>query len=190
MPGAPEPRLCLDFINTEGVARNSPPDRLASFDLFSDWAARYGVGPFRAPEGRKADAFLSRARELRETLFRIFAAVTEGAEPEADDLQRLNEALAGAASRLRLGPGEDGLTWGLERDPKRPDEALDRVALSAAGLVTSDRLGRVKQCASETCGWMFLDESRNRSRRWCDMSDCGNRAKARRYYHRHAGEDG
>ena len=63
---------------------------------------------------------------------------------------------------------------------------LGPVARSAAELLTSDRLDRLRQCESEKgCGWLFVDGSRNRSRRWCDMSDCGNRAKARRFHRRH-----
>jgi predicted RNA-binding Zn ribbon-like protein len=62
---------------------------------------------------------------------------------------------------------------------------LCAVALSAAELLTSDRVDRVRECASETCSWLFLDGSRNRRRKWCDMASCGNRAKARRYYARH-----
>ncbi|MCB0153982.1 MAG: CGNR zinc finger domain-containing protein, partial [Anaerolineae bacterium] len=55
---------------------------------------------------------------------------------------------------------------------------------SAAELLTSDRLNRVGQCAGESCGWLFLDTTRNHSRRWCEMEHCGNRAKAKRHYRR------
>ena len=65
------------------------------------------------------------------------------------------------------------------------DGILWRILWEAADLLTSDRLAQVKLCAGEDCGWLFLDASRNQSRRWCSMSDCGNRAKAKRYYRRH-----
>jgi predicted RNA-binding Zn ribbon-like protein len=65
------------------------------------------------------------------------------------------------------------------------DQMLWPVARSAAELLTSERAGRVRECASETCSWLFLDGSRNGRRKWCDMASCGNRAKARRYYARH-----
>jgi len=58
------------------------------------------------------------------------------------------------------------------------------VVHDAAGLLTSEKLDRVEECADDRCGWLFLDVSRNRSRRWCAMEDCGNRAKARRHYKR------
>jgi predicted RNA-binding Zn ribbon-like protein len=55
---------------------------------------------------------------------------------------------------------------------------------AAADLLVRGEPERIKTCGSATCGWLFLDLSRNRSRRWCDMKDCGNRAKARRHYAR------
>ena len=61
---------------------------------------------------------------------------------------------------------------------------LWRLAVDASDLLTSTDLDRVRECSGDTCSWLFLDRSRNRSRRWCDMADCGNRAKARRHYSR------
>jgi predicted RNA-binding Zn ribbon-like protein len=58
------------------------------------------------------------------------------------------------------------------------------VVRSIPRLLTSPEAGRVRQCESETCAWLFLDQSRSRSRRWCDMKVCGDRAKARRHYER------
>jgi predicted RNA-binding Zn ribbon-like protein len=54
------------------------------------------------------------------------------------------------------------------------------LARSAADLLTSEQHAYVRQCASEECTWLFIDRSKNHSRRWCDMGDCGNREKARR----------
>jgi predicted RNA-binding Zn ribbon-like protein len=62
------------------------------------------------------------------------------------------------------------------------DWILNPLIRSAADLLVSDELKRVKRCGDPACGWLFLDTSRNKSRRWCDMSDCGNRAKASRFY--------
>src|SRR5690606_34555848 len=69
------------------------------------------------------------------------------------------------------------------------DQVLWPVAVSAAELLTSADRERVKECAADTCNWLFLDMSRNRSRRWCDMKECGNRAKARRFYKRQRAAD-
>lgn len=184
--------LCLAFINTEGVERNSPPDRLENLDLFLEWAAREGVVEAeRTTEisralGRRrgVDDLLDRARVLREALYRIFSAIAADRQPPEDDLAIVDRYLEQALPGLRLGRDDGRFGWRLAA-PTRPDEILLPIALSAADLLCSDRLDRVKECGGETCSWMFLDESRNRSRRWCDMSDCGNRAKARRYYRRH-----
>ena len=56
--------------------------------------------------------------------------------------------------------------------------------LNQPGPLTSEELDQVRECAGNTCGWLFVDMSRNHSRHWCDMRDCGNRAKVRRYYQR------
>ena len=190
--GVAEARLCLDFVNTEGTARNDPPERLGSLELLLDWAVAKGA---LAEAGRElqasaelaaatADALLGRARELREALYRIFKAHLAGGTPDPDDLTVLDRELAAAVTHLTLAWTEAGARWTWRRPPPGLEGILWRVAASAADLLGSDKLDRVKECDSATCSWMFVDESRNRSRRWCDMADCGNRAKVRRYHQR------
>ena len=89
-----------------------------------------------------------------------------------------------APARDALSARDGGFAWaaGAPGTPLR--RPLWPVLWSAADLLTSDRLARVRSCGDPRCGWLFLDTSRNRSRRWCDMADCGNRAKARRHYAR------
>jgi predicted RNA-binding Zn ribbon-like protein len=107
--------------------------------------------------------------------------------PDQDALLTLNRELSGALSRLRVAPAAgDSYVWTWERDGvdgSRPplERPLWPMARSAAELLTSSKLDRVKVCAGEGCGWMFLDESRNASRRWCDSRDCGNRERVRRH---------
>ncbi|MBI4413448.1 MAG: CGNR zinc finger domain-containing protein, partial [candidate division NC10 bacterium] len=74
--------------------------------------------------------------------------------------------------------------WRWTGDGQRLDRMLWAVTRSAADLLTSGELAAVRECEAETCAWLFMDRSRNRSRRWCDMKACGNRAKARRHYER------
>ena len=185
------PRLCLDFVNTEGLDRNSPPDRLDSLGAFLDWAtsrglldeARAGALP-SAGDSATAD-FLAGAREVREALYRIFSSVASEGEASDGDLELLGRHLADALPSLRLERRGDTFEWALPPGAPLPEALLWPIVLSAADLLRSDRLERVKECAGDTCSWMFIDTSRNRSRRWCDMSDCGNRAKARRFYRKH-----
>lgn len=193
--GVAEPRLCLDFVNTEGVERNSPPDRLESLELFLEWAIRNGLADAertgdlrRGSTPETIESFLGAARRLREALYRIFSGIARGEGSRTADLTVLDRHLRSALRRLRLRAGDGGFRWSVAEPPARLSELLWPVALSAADLLRSDRLERVKECDGETCSWMFIDESRNRSRRWCDMADCGNRAKARRFHRRHRGD--
>jgi predicted RNA-binding Zn ribbon-like protein len=133
---------------------------------------------------REAEETLSQARALREAIYDIFSAEAAGARPHDNDLAALNTALVGALAHARLVSTEHGIEWGWEPLPDALDRMLWPVARSAADLLTSDDLERVTECASDSCGWLFMDMSRNHSRRWCDMSDCGNRAKAKRHYER------
>jgi predicted RNA-binding Zn ribbon-like protein len=136
---------------------------------------------------RPADAAraLAQAVALREALYDTFTAVARQSAPAPADLNTLNHHLAGALARARVAAQGDGFAWQWEEGP-----ALDRmlwpVARAAADLLTAPEVSRVGQCADDRgCGWLFLDMSRNHSRRWCAMNDCGNRAKARRHYRKH-----
>ncbi len=120
---------------------------------------------------------------MRETLFLVFSAVALGSIVPAAALSRLNDLVAEAASRRRVTHQRGTFTWSWEPDdPADLDRLRWMAAWSAAELLTSAEVDRVRQCAGEGCAWLFLDTSKNRTRRWCDMSVCGNRAKARRHY--------
>jgi predicted RNA-binding Zn ribbon-like protein len=120
---------------------------------------------------------------LREAIFQVFVARARGALPPAGALRTLNKEQPTALARLRL--VADG---GGYRTEWEDEDALDRmlwpVVRSAAELLTSDDLDRVRECAADNCAWLFLDRSKNRSRRWCDMAVCGNRSKVRRFRQR------
>ncbi len=85
-----------------------------------------------------------------------------------------------------LAPARRGFAWTWEHPESTLDSILWRVSQSAADLLTSPGLDLVRKCAGENCGWLFLDTMRNHSRHWCDMQDCGNLAKVRRFRERHA----
>lgn len=188
-------RLCLDLANTvDWRTSDRPEERLASYQDLVAWSRQAGIlGDdevqllLAAAQERpvEARAALQRAIALREAIYRLFSAIAQGQPVMDADLATLSTVLAEAAPRLHLVPQQPGAfawTWAGAAD------ALDRmlwpVARSAADLLTSAMLGQVHQCAGDGCGWLFLDTSRNHSRRWCTMDDCGNRAKARRHYRR------
>jgi predicted RNA-binding Zn ribbon-like protein len=193
----PESRpLCLEFSNTlDWHASAAPEEKLTGYPDLVGWAVRAGIlrqaqadrlieAAGRDPAA--ADAVLQRARDLREAIYRLFTAIAHGQPTPDDDLALLNRALGEALGRQRLTHTAQGFTWGWrEIDPPPLDRMLWPIARSAADLLTSPHLDRVGQCADDRgCGWLFLDTSRNHSRRWCGMDGCGNRAKARRYYAR------
>ncbi len=182
----------LDFANTaEWHASGAPRETLASFADLVRWCRSAGLlarGPAAellreaARHPAAAGKALRRAVEVREALYRLTLAVGRGAPPDTMDLAVFNRALGSALRHARLAAGKRGLSW-IWGNGRRPLEAcLWPVLDSAAELLTSERRSRIRQCADDRgCGWVFLDTTKNRSRRWCDMADCGNRAKARRF---------
>src|SRR5262249_35815517 len=131
------------------------------------------------------------AIELREALYRLFTARANRPEPSAADRSVLNAALARSLARQQLEYHDGHFSLHAVRTEGDLDCMLWPIAKSAAEILTSaEELGRVRVCEAtvlDSCAWLFLDETRNRARRWCSMKDCGNRAKARRFYQRHRG---
>jgi predicted RNA-binding Zn ribbon-like protein len=189
-------RLCLDFTNTmDWHAGPAPRELLVDFTALVAWYRHCGLlGPGEAARLSAAAAgrpeasarALRRVREFREAVYRLFRAIAQGEPAPETDRARLNGVLAAEGTTVALVSGAERLGWGWHgRNPPPLDWPLLPIAWSAAELLTSADLTRVRQCAAEGCGWLFLDHSRNRSRQWCAMATCGNRAKARRHYRRH-----
>lgn len=192
-------RLCLDFVNTLSGKRGvSPKERLHNYRDLVSWSRQVGIfdeaeakallaQAQRAPE--QAERVYKEAIDLREALYRIFTAVSEQREPQAEDLAALNAVLVRSLGSQRLSFQNGRYSLGSLRSETDLDCMLWPVAKSAVELATSgEELQRVRVCAAaadDKCSWLFLDETRNRTRRWCTMKDCGNQAKARRFYHRH-----
>ena len=187
--------VSLDFVNTLGWRLTGyPREYLRSYEDLLDWGRQAGLLALEETEDLSWEATLdpegaretlSRALALREAIHRLISAHIAGESQDENDLSALNRELSIALSHLRVMPADGAYSWGWDRsgdEGKTPlDSPLWRVAQSAAQLLTSEKLGRVKLCAGEGCGWIFLDESRNSSRRWCDSRDCGNRERVRRH---------
>jgi predicted RNA-binding Zn ribbon-like protein len=174
---AEEP-LCLAFTNTVGSRRSEEPSEyLHTAGKLKEWLfARELV----SKDASIDESYRIRAIELRDALYGVFSRVASGRAAQEIDLDVLNGELCEALAKLEL---ESHLTWGLA-ETDESERALMMIALSGAALLTSSERSRLRECADETCGWLFLDLSKNRSRRWCSMSDCGNLAKARRFQER------
>jgi len=184
--------LCLDFVNT--VHCYGCEDLGEYLDNYNDLVAwsRY-VGTISDKEAKtlsrravghpaEAKSAHRRAIELREAIYRIFTIVLEGQSPVQEDLAIFNNYLGETMKRSQIVKTQDGFYWDMTGNKAKLDWILNPVIRSAADLLVSEEIRRVKKCSDPICGWLFLDISRNRSRRWCDMADCGNRAKASRFY--------
>jgi predicted RNA-binding Zn ribbon-like protein len=185
--------LCLDFANTVGWhASSHPVESITNYADLLEWSKQAGIVSNAAAdllkskgEEKKVEAqeILHEARELREAIYHIFTNTTHQHPVRPADLNVLNKAIAEMSSHSRLTPHDSGFTWDWDYNSDKLNFILWPIIRSAVDLMTSEALQRVGQCADEQgCGWLFWDSSRNRSKRWCDMRDCGNRAKVRRYY--------
>lgn len=187
-------RLCLDFVNTVRFRPSS--DRHDLIDTYDDllaWArqatiltpeesAALGATARQGP--RTAADALAQARALRESMYAVFSARAAGLPAPAVDLQTLNRSIGRAMAHGGLTASDPRFEWGWPETAPGLDRVAWWVARSAAELLTSLDLTFVHECASYDCGWLFMDATKNRSRRWCDMRTCGNRAKSRRHYER------
>lgn len=185
----------LDFANTVSWrGRDREVEYLRSYGALLAWctaarllsrreAERLDREAARRP--RRAAAALKRALTLRETIFRVGRAVARGAVPPADAAARLHAARIDALAGARLVPTGRGPwepTWpAAQRNLDRPWWPL---AIASAALLERPSAHPLGICPD--CSWLFLDQSRNRSRRWCSSGDCGNRARGRRFRARSA----
>jgi predicted RNA-binding Zn ribbon-like protein len=117
-------------------------------------------------------------------VYRIFSARAAGGAPPDGDINLLNRSVGEAMGHLRVGSDASGFHWRWSNDRQLLERVVWPVARAAGDLLVSEDLRWVRECASSTCSWLFLDTSRTRRRKWCDMSTCGNREKARRHYRR------
>jgi len=189
--------LALDFTNTMGGKRGGiARENLHAYSDFLSWSMQAGLVDNTLAEGlaaqavkcpEEAAAVLTRVIEVREAIYRIFAAEIEQRSPAPEDIRRLNRELAAGLGRLCVAfKGKADFEWAWTQDGCALDQPLGPVARAAADLLTSQgELSHVHRCVGDNCGWLFLDSSKNHSRRWCDMRDCGNRAKVRRHRLRH-----
>jgi predicted RNA-binding Zn ribbon-like protein len=167
-------RISLDYCNTLSRTPNDP-DRAQTPRDFVSWARRSGIDLDRRPSAQ----LLKRLHDLRAALFGIFEAVVEERAPAAADLSILNTELADARTAERLVPTAESFVL-ADSAPATVDRFRHTIARDAADLLTAD-LRRIKRCPNHDCLWLFRDGSKNLSRRWCAMSDCGGRDKVRRF---------
>jgi len=191
--------LALDFVNTVGGLRDEPPspddELLDSYEDIVVWCVRLGViseangEPLIRAAGadeKAAQRTLRRAKDLRELIYGIFRPIAEGDEPPADLLDKLRDADRDALASAHLTPADAAAAHGAMRwtwpPPRELADPLLPITHAAVELLTTGPLGHLKICGN--CRWLFLDQSRNHSRRWCSMEECGTQMKQRRFVER------
>ncbi len=186
--------LCLDFTNTAGnLESDHPSEHLLTYADLVAWSRHADIIDDRvarrllqnaALRPDEASQVLERAIALRQAMYRIFSSGLTGTAPSAADMELFNHSLSVAIARAHLVVEGDGFAWEWNHEEDALDQMLGPITRSAGELLTSADLARVSECDGDTCGWLYVDRSKNHSRRWCAMNDCGNRAKARRHYKR------
>jgi len=187
----------LDFVNSiEWRNSSRPVDRFIEYVDVVSWGIAASIltpengvllMEFAEKHPQKAKQSTRRIILLRESLSRIFSRIVLGSVVEGADLDRLNAAILGAYRASKLESTHDGIRWGWGFKDQNLDLILWSVALQATRMLTSESIKRVGECEDDRgCGYLFIDESKNHSRRWCTMQSCGNRAKARRHYQKQA----
>jgi predicted RNA-binding Zn ribbon-like protein len=134
--------------------------------------------------GADLDTLFDAAIALRESIYRIFLAIGEGRSPQSGDLEIFNRALAETPQRCGISLRGGVYSWLVTAPAVSLGGVLAPVIWSAADLLTHASDRRIRRCANDKCCWVFIDRSKGGTRRWCDMSSCGNRAKSHRHYAR------
>jgi len=190
------PDLCLGYVNTlSWRGRRAPAETLQTISDVLGWIERAAVfspgsvddvAAWAQDNKEQAARTFAEAIELREALFRIFIAIGAAEACDQCDFLIFGAALARAPPRRQLVPLQRRFAWSIARTRNPARDALTPVLWSAADLMLGAASHRIRRCANEECLWLFLDQSKTNTRRWCDMGSCGNRAKSRRHYVRAA----
>lgn len=185
--------LALDFVNTLGDRPRCREEHLGAWPDLVAWGEQAGLLSKReratlvkVGESRPQaiDRSFARALALRECLYRVFSAIAAGQTPAAPDIASLNAAFAEAMGHASIETRGKEFVWGWIAGEPSLTRLLWPVVRSAAELLVSPERIALRECASGTCSWLFVDRSPTKRRRWCSMKGCGNRDKVRRFYER------
>ena len=185
--------MCVDFCNSGQGARGGAAEWIAGYGQLVDWlhsaaavtagqAARLRRAGVASP--RAAAGEWRRAIGFREVLFRVLNTRAEGSAAGGEDIARIEAEYLRTAPFARLRWTGESYAWSLEESPTGTDAAIQPLVASAISLLASHRLAQLRRCGNSTCYWLFIDETRNHSRRWCEMASCGNLVKVRRHRER------
>jgi predicted RNA-binding Zn ribbon-like protein len=186
--------VSLDFTNTlDSRPADRPRELIPSYRDLLSWSKQAGVltahqeSTLRKKATRmpaKAQRILQQGIKFREILFEVASAIAMRRPVPEKVLVKFSKIVHSAQNRFDLIRAKRGLEWSARWDSLEMDSILWAIIQSAANLLTSSSVARIRRCEGYNCNWLFLDHSKRGNRRWCDMSVCGNRAKAKRHYER------
>jgi predicted RNA-binding Zn ribbon-like protein len=183
--------LALDFTNTSsGRGHPTHQEHLLTAEHVVAWArhakvvapadGEWVLAALNRDKGL-ASGLLDRAWGLREIIYSIGVEVAANRRAPPDIVNSLAHVHAACIAQAKLAPHGSGFVWSWVPQEAPIESLLGPIALSALTLLTQADLSRIKQCQGDHCGWLFLDTTKNKSRRWCEMEVCGNRAKQKRH---------
>jgi len=183
--------LALDFANTSsGRGWPAHQEHLRSAADIVDWADHAHVVPpedaawmreVARAELEMSQHLLARALELREDIHAVVSEIAAGRAAPPDRMQSLTRTHAHCLAKANLAPFAGRFVWSWTVRQASIEAILGPISLSAMTTLLQADLSRIKMCQGEKCGWLFIDATKNKSRRWCEMEVCGNRAKQRRF---------
>ncbi len=185
--------LCLDFCNTLSERAKVPIERLRTYSDLLRWGRETNIITAREEEDlarrfekqpEQAISTLEKAIEIREAFYAVFIKVASGENPTDEETERLNTVVQPWIGQSKLTWWNGAFKWGSEEDQLKLGTLLWEVVRSGTELLTSGILKDLRVCAADDCRWLFVDTTKNHSRRWCDMKTCGNRAKVRQHHER------
>ncbi|MGB6690192.1 MAG: CGNR zinc finger domain-containing protein [Terracidiphilus sp.] len=184
----------LDFVNTLDW-RFRPGEREELLESYGDvldfveqsrlLTAKQSRELRRKTSAIAGDRVLAECEELREALADVIYAQLDGRRPGLASMKTLERSFQTARRRQNLAWSEPRFHWDWAGAEALPEFPFLLLARAASGLMLSEDFQKVRACDNPECRWLFLDTSKNRTRRWCDMKLCGNRMKARRFKAQH-----
>jgi predicted RNA-binding Zn ribbon-like protein len=186
--------VSLDFANTVDVRpTQNPKELIPAYEELASWGRQTGLldsveeaalRKMAKQHPDKAEIVRKAAIEARECMFQIFSCLAEDRDVPMYILNEWNRLVRRSMAHYEMVRNQEGLSWRLRTEALDLHSLIWPVVHSAVQLLSGPNASRIRKCAGSNCNWIFLDTSKRGNRRWCDMTVCGNRAKARRFYSR------
>lgn len=184
--------VCFNFVNTIHGRFSKPfKDYLIDYAAFLKWAYRVKIlnaaetkklNDYRLKNPGETEQFLLKIKKQREVLYRCFSSIARKKDIDKKLLFRINSLIPKSLCNFKYYKIEKELLLLWDKERVHPEKPFWAIAKSAFDILNEVNFERIKECSE--CGWIFLDETKNNNRKWCNMKTCGARNKARRFYER------